>query len=314
MLEPTPAPAPIAPPPVPSPAPSPAPAPAPSPAPAPAPSPAPSEAAGFWPETWRQNMATDAAGVVDDKTLKRLERYASPKALNDALIAAQTRIDSGLARTPPPGPDATPEAMKAYREENGIPETPDKYDTSLPNGLVIGEADKPLVDSFLKDLHGQNATPAEVKRSLSWYYKQREAILAEQATADADYQASNLDVLAKQWGGNLGRNQRIVRDYIASMPPAVQKNLNGARGADGRAMLANADFVQFLAAQALKDNPIASVVTGSGPGAIAQIETEIAGLVKESGDPGGAYWKGPLAAQKQARLLALNEAKLGARR
>lgn len=98
--------------------------------------------AGDWPEDWRSK----AAGG-DEKLMKFLERYNSPKAVVGALVDARKLISQGVNR--PPKADATPEEVAAWRAENGIPEKPDGYEVSLPDGFVIGEADKPVVDSFL---------------------------------------------------------------------------------------------------------------------------------------------------------------------
>ena len=84
-----------------------------------------------------------------DKKLKKLGRYASPQAALDALFNAQARISSGELKAPLKE-DATPEEKAAWRAENNIPETPDKYELKLSDGLIVGDADKPLVDDFLK--------------------------------------------------------------------------------------------------------------------------------------------------------------------
>jgi len=47
-----------------------------------------------WGDDWRQNYAGE-----DDKMVKRLERYSSPKAALDALVAAQNKISSGELKT-----------------------------------------------------------------------------------------------------------------------------------------------------------------------------------------------------------------------
>src|SRR3546814_8159770 len=64
------------------------------------------------------------------------------------------------------GPDATPEQIAEWRKEQGIPEKPEDYDLKFDNGLVIGEADKPLVAEFLKASHATNVTPAQAKAQI----------------------------------------------------------------------------------------------------------------------------------------------------
>lgn len=258
-------------------------------------------------------MATDAKGVVDDKLLKELERYDTPGAVNQARIEARARISAGLAPKELPA-NATAEEIAAYRVERGIPETPDKYDLTLPDGLVVGEADKPLIDNYLKAMHGEHATPAEVKRAVTWYYKQADAIREQTENTDAQYKKDNIDVLRDKWGPEFRRNIGIYEEFKASLPQDLQEQLAAARGSDGRLLMANATFLQWMVNQERARNPIATVVSGGGPGALAAAETELAALTKESADTNGPYWKGPDAGKKQERMRALIEATTAAKK
>ncbi len=85
-----------------------------------------------WGEDWREKLAKG-----DEKKLKSLQRFASPEALTDSYMSAAERIRSGELKTVLPK-DAKPEELAAWRKENGIPETPDKYDLTFESGLVIG--------------------------------------------------------------------------------------------------------------------------------------------------------------------------------
>src|SRR5690242_14053786 len=120
-----------------------------------APATAPAAPAQIWPEDWRQQIAGN-----DEKYAKRLERYGSIKDVANALIATQNQISAGELRSALKA-NATPEETAAWRAENGIPEAPEKYDLTMPQGIVFGEDDKPFVDSFLKAAHGANFRPEQ---------------------------------------------------------------------------------------------------------------------------------------------------------
>src|SRR5437899_6272156 len=109
---------------------------------------APATPAQTWPEDWREQIYGS-----DPKLLARLQRYGSVKDVANALVAAQNRISSGELKSALKA-NATPEEAAAWRLENGIPETPDKYDLKMPSGIVFGEADKPFIDSYPKHPHG----------------------------------------------------------------------------------------------------------------------------------------------------------------
>lgn len=249
----------------------------------------------------------------DDKMLAELGRYDSPKAVNDARRAAALRIEKGDIRPPRPADDAPPEQLAEWRKGRGIPETHEGYKLELGEGVVVGEADKPLLESFLKSMHGKDATPAEVNRAAAWYFEQQEAQREARENADAEYRAEQEEILRKDMGADFRRNVRIVNEFLQGAPPGVAEKIMGGRDHTGRLFAADAAVISWLTNLALERNPIASVVSGSGPAAIAAMETELAGLEKMMGDQKSEYWKGPKAAANQERYRQLITAK-GAQR
>ena len=110
----------------------------------------------YWPPDWRKTVSKD-----DAKVLARLERYASPEAAMQALIAAQNRIAAGELK-PVLGKNATPEQIAEYRAALGIPDAPDKYDLGKDAPKVAPE----MLSVVLKHAHEANQTPDQVKATL----------------------------------------------------------------------------------------------------------------------------------------------------
>lgn len=255
---------------------------------------------GAWRDDWRVAMAKG-----DEKVAKRLERYASPEAVTEALIAAQTKISSGQIKTPLPK-DATPEQVAAWRADNGIPESPDKYDFSLPNGLVIGEADKPIVDGFAKFAHDKNWTPDKVKEGLEWYYQYQDQAREQTTLRDAENRKKAEDALREEWGQEYRINQRVLKEHLDA--GGLTDKLVGARYADGTLVLADPDTIRWLVAEARDKNPIASVMPGGGGNSLDAATTELAKLRGMMADYNSAYWKGPESEKLQARYRDLTDA------
>jgi hypothetical protein len=251
-----------------------------------------------WPEDWRAKLAGG-----DEKILKRFERYQSPKAVAEALLAAQQKISSGELKTAKPE-KATPEQLTEWRKANGIPETPDKYDTSLPNGLVIGEADKPIVDEVLKAAHEADASPAVVKNVLSAYYKAQDVMQAQQAEQDADFKEETESALRAEWGPDYRRNLNQIESFLGSLPEGLGQRLAFARLSDGRPLGADPVAARWLADLAREANPLASVMDNTGDKAKGLTE-EIDGLKAMMGNRTSEYWKGPNAEKHQARYREL---------
>lgn len=249
----------------------------------------------MWGDNWRQDYAGE-----DEKMLKRLERYSSPKDALDALIAAQRKLSSGEFQRPLK-PDATPEEVAAWRSENGIPDSPEGYDVKLDGGYVVGEADRPMVDAFLKTAHDANMTPAQVKTALGWYASHQEKFLQAQAEADVSYRAKATDELRAEWGADYRRNVNLATSTLENAPPGLADNILGARLADGTPLGNNPDALRWLANLAREINPAATVLPNAGGNSLEALGTERANIEALMGDRTSKYWKGPESEKLQQR-------------
>tara|TARA_R110002074_G_C12558458_1_gene667622 strand:- start:19596 stop:20540 length:945 start_codon:yes stop_codon:yes gene_type:complete len=254
-----------------------------------------------WPEDWRQKMVGD-----DEKLLKRFARYGSPKDLANALVNAQNKISSGELKAGKPA-DASPEQLAEWRKANGIPDTPDKYDLTLPDGLVIGEADKPLVGEVLAAAHAADASPEVVKAVVAAYYKTQDAQAAKQADSDANQREETMVALRQEWGNEYTRNVNIVNGYLGSLPDGLGGKIAGSRGPDGLPLGNDPAMARWLAGLAREANPLASVISGAGDKS-SLLADEIASFKTKMGDKSSDYWKGPNAEKNQARYRELLEA------
>lgn len=260
---------------------------------------------GYWPNDWRKNIAGE-----DEKLLKRLERYASPKALSDALVSVQNRISAGELRGVLPK-NATEEQVKQWREENGIPESPDKYELALPKGLVIGEDDKPIIDDMLKTLHGVNANNEQVSQAVNFYYAAIEKAEADRQEADRTAAQAAQDALHNEWGPEFRANMNAIDGLLATAPGDVKEQLKFGRLADGTPIMANADAIRWLNSLSREINPVTTLVPNAGADVSGSIDAEIKAIEKDMGAPKGspehkAYWGDD---KRQARYRALLEAK-----
>jgi hypothetical protein len=256
-----------------------------------------------WGESWRQDYAGQ-----DAKMLARLERYQSPKAAIDALIAAQNKISAGEL-VKPLSDNPTAEEVAAWRTQNGIPEKPEGYLEKLPNGLVVGEEDKAIVGSFLKDIHAINADPRVAHAALKWYTNFQEQQVAERQAADLADKTATEDKLRADMGADYRANVNHIQSFLSSAPSGVSEMLANARGPDGKALFNNPDFVNWMSGLAREINPVGTIVGGVGGGSAQALSDEIAALEKEMGNRNSAYWKGSQAEAKQARYRDLITAK-----
>ena len=274
--------------------------PAPAPAAPVAGDPAP-EPKGDWPENWRELKAKG-----DEKMLKRLQRYASPSAAIDALFDAQSRVSKGEL-LPTLRENATAEDIADYRTAHGIPETPAGYDLTLPNGMVIGEADKAMVDEFLSRAHESNMHPSQVQESLGWYFDKQEQARVAQDARDLESRMAVTEELRSEYGPDM---KRIMKNGLDLLPTEIRDQFLSSRLPTGVLAGNDPNVIRWLVGLSAQLNPLATVAPGAGTNAAQAVESEVSSLKKMMGDrsKSSEYWYGPNAAKNQARYRDLTDA------
>lgn len=327
-----------APTPAPNPAPSPAPAPepvlAPSPAPASTPSPAPTPtpapiAAGDpspkpapqtpadWPADWREKLAGE-----DTAFLNTLKRYASPTAVGEWLRKQQLRIGSGELKEVklPPGKDAKPEEVAAWRKDQGLPEKAESYIEAmkLPDGMVPGENDKPLLTSFAQTAMTKNMTLDAFNAAVSWYYETQDRVAQQRQEADNNNRIEAEQRLIADMGADFRPNMNALKAFWSGAPEGLAESILSARDSEGRVVGDRPEVVMFFANISRELNPAATVLpagSAQGPTAISDRIKEIEGLMYKDSPPGSGRW-GPHyteALQQEYRNLVAAHERISAR-
>ena len=262
-----------------------------------------------WPEDWRGKLAGD-----DEKLAKRLERFKSPVDVWKSFLNAEQKISTGQMKPTLPE-NATEEDIAAYRKEIGVPEKPEGYLESLPDGLVIGDADKEMANSFIEKAHAANMPPEAVGAALNWYYERQEAETAQMAEEDRGFRATAEDDLRAEWGNDFRPIQNSVKNFLNTTPVVGQDDngkditlgdmLRGSRSPDGRLLGDNPEFLRWVADLADKANPAGFVAPGAGDQA-KSIDDEIAQIEEVMRTKRGTYDRDE---KMQARYLKLLEAR-----
>lgn len=256
-----------------------------------------------FPADWREQIAGG-----DDKELNRLKRFASPNDVYKAYLEADKKINSTSVKPVLPK-DATPEQLADYRKAAGVPETPDKYDTTLPDGMVIGEADKPVVDGYLAYAHENNIPADIVKQNLAWYFGEYQKGEIARQESDKNFQIESEESIRKEWGADFKANINSIIGLTETMGEETSNLLMFGRTADGKIIGDDPRMLKLLANWAREINPVQTVVPGAGNNAPAMIDTELAELTKLSGDKNSKYWSKDEGPKLQQRMRDLLEAK-----
>jgi hypothetical protein len=264
----------------------------------------PGDASPKWPDNWQAMLAGD-----DKKKLAQLGRYATPDNLFDSWLSQSKKISSGeLVGNKPDGDDEV--AMNAWKVSMGIPNNPEGYYDNIPDGLVIGDDDKPIVDAFFKDAHAANQTPESVHMAVSWFKQHEQQVIEERSNADEDAVVKCQDEMIEEYGGNWSRYRNAVKGDLAMFGGEDFENfIMSARLSDGTPLGSNTEVMKYLVNAALARNPMATATISPAAGKTRgqTIQTELNALTAKQGDRTGPYWRGPEAESMQARWLELTQ-------
>ena len=245
-----------------------------------------------FPENWREIMAGD-----DQKALSYFRRYNNPVNVGKALLGLRSKMDAGeIVRSKPEGDEKDPkfvEALNEWRAQAGVPEAPEGYLEKVPDGLVIGEDDKPHVESFIKDMHGADAPPSYVHKALQWYAQVKEQNAQARAEADKTHRAKAEDHLRTEWGHEYRSNINGIRSMFATYGnEALLDRFFSARMSDGTPLGDDPDTLKFLAAMDRQVNPYGAVPPPeSAPGKALTSEKDQ--IRKMMADNNSDYYRGP---------------------
>ena len=242
---------------------------------------------GDWPDDWRSKMS---AG--DEKKLKRLERFASPREILDFALNVEKSWKQG--KDPEPFPEkGTDEEKATWRKDHKIPNDPVEYikDFSLPDGLVIGDNDKPLVNDYLATAHQMNLPPDEVKGNLAWYFKTRDKQIQDRMAKDEEDKRTTGESLKAEYGADFKKNLGAAYGLLETAPEGVLGALTEARMADGTKLGNNPQIVRWLTNLALEINPAAAIIPGGGAGAMASVDSRMKEIENIMGSDRNKYYR-----------------------
>lgn len=211
-------------------------------------------------KNWRDDFAGD-----DAEFSKQLERFESPAAFSKSFRDAQDTIRSGQHKAPGLAEGATDDDVAAYRELNGIPAEAGGYTENLPEGLVIGENDAPIVEHFMNAIHGVNAPPEVAHALIGAYNTFEEQQQNDLMEIDDGHHKESEDQLRKDWGNDYRANINLVGGLLdKTFGEETKEALLNARDPEGRGIFNIPEFMDGMAKLARQIDPIQQIVAPGG--------------------------------------------------
>ena len=272
--------------------------------------------AAWFADDWRTKLTNDITSGIKDESQreertkqlsKRFERFASPKALADSYLALEQQISAGeFVR--PLGDKPTDKELATYREQHGVPPKPEGYLEDLPNGLVIGEEDKPEIERYLGVLHEANVPKAVADKLLQAVEDTKAERIARIEEADADHAVEIEDALRAEYSGDYRQNIARVSSLLDNMGTDVAEALQNARTADGRALLNVPGVMQAFVNVARELMPTIEMPGSGGTEAnLKNIETRLAEISKLRRENRADYNKNKAVQEEERELIRAQE-------
>lgn len=240
-----------------------------------------------------------------------LERYDSPTAVAKGFRELRTKLDSGELKAPAkPLPDnAKPEEIAAWRKENGLPDDAKAFVSALklPDGLVTGKQDEPLLSSFAEIAMKSGWNQETYNTAVNWYYQMSDSLSAQRAEADADFHTDTLTELTSEWGKEFKANQNAIGNFVNMFPEEFRDQFLLARTPDGHVLGDHPAFLRAALMLAKEINPASTVLPAAAGGGLSSVESRIAEIEGIMRDPkrSDQYWHGESGAKMQSELRDL---------
>lgn len=252
--------------------------------------------------------ATPEEKTAHDKLLKRLQRLTTPAEVAKALREQDKLISSGQFKKPL-GANATPEQIAAWRAENGIPESADKYDLGLKTEELTPMSVK-FVDLMKAKAHAANASPEAVKAIASAIPEFEAAAAAEVETKNNAAKAETIETLRAEWGPDYKSNMDGIMSWVNAQDSSAAEALINAR-VDGVQILNIPAVTRMLAGYARELGYVGATVVPTGGDLGKSIEDEIAAIEKSmfnaDNTKNPAYWNSDKAITRYSQLLEARE-------
>lgn len=256
-----------------------------------------------WPADWQNKFAGE-----DEKDLKALSRFKSPVDIFKSWKQATQKISAGKLRAPFPA-EGSDDEKAAWRKDNGVPDKADAYLADLPDGLVIGDDDKPGISLFAERMHARGADKGTVQEAIATYYEIQDQAIADRAVKDKQAKIATEEELRAELGAEYRPTMGAVANFLESAPEGVKDLWLNARLGDGTPLASHAPSLRALATWANEINPAGPVVPGSGTNSMQGLTDEIASIEGLMADRSSEYWVGPKAKAHKERYRVLVDAR-----
>lgn len=263
---------------------------------------APKSPANDWqmPDDWR-----DRIGKGNEKLRKELDRFSSFDKYVESTWNLRQRVSAGEFKRPL-GENATPEELKVWRAENGVPEKVEDY--KLPDKIEVIEIDKPIIAAYLKDALDRNMPQAEAEKNIAFFYQARQQMAQQMYDNDIAHKQEAEDALRATWGADYRGNLNAMQLFVnQTAPKGFYERLLGGRMADGTVVGNDLQALTWLAQLGVSDNEHAAVMSGTSGASADSLNSRITEIETRMKTDRDAYFKDDKMQEEYLKLVRIRE-------
>lgn len=187
--------------------------------------------------TWRD-------GIADVKLREHAARFTTVDALVQANLDSRAMLSKAIV---PPGKDAKPEEVTAYRKALGVPDKAEDYKFATPAGREATDADKAFQGAMAKLFHGANVSAEQAKSLNEGWNAYVEATVAAEKAADEKFATETTAALKSKWGAEYDKNMAFANRAAAKIYGDKLADVRAIQTKDGRFVLDHPAFVEAFA-------------------------------------------------------------------
>lgn len=207
-----------------------------------------SDELGGFVDGWQEKLSGDEYDDLRATAANYKSLPALLKGLKESKSAAMAKVE-GMVKVP--GPDATPEDRAAYAKAIGVPDSPDGYELTKPEGVAPDfEFDEEVAGNLKAAAHELGLTPAQLDGMVKFQLALEQSAAGKAEAEEAAYAKEQRAELAKLFGDKLQEKSMLATRAATTFGLDPTKD----------AMFARADVVAAFAAigEAMSEDKLVS--------------------------------------------------------
>jgi hypothetical protein len=213
--------------------------------------------------------------------------------------------------------------VAAWRTAHGLPENAEAYVSGLKlaDGMLAGEANRPLLASFAEAALAGNWTGEQYSQAVRWYFAMQDEVLAARQRTDGEFKQASARDLMREWGHDYDVNRNTVAQFCdRHFAKDLRLDLLNARLPNGTMLANHPGFNKAIFAVARIVDPRGSLLPNTSGASLSNVESRIAEIESKymraahGSDQWKTYWTGESGARMQQEYRGLVAAREQARR